>query len=120
MYEIGSAMRVIDVHRDRAIVGYRVWRTCESGKEWASVYRQGFAWKRGKTMQAEDDLSAPGACCHTKPKRASRTGFWCFKDRDQCHDYVTHLRDRKVGKVYIWGRVVEHRYGYRAEFARMA
>ena len=52
------------------------------------------------------------------PAISCTCGFWVFKDEWVCREEF-EAPDLVIGKVRIWGRAVEHRQGYRTEYARL-
>ena len=103
------------------IIGYRVWRWEAAGLR--SV--NGVPWLPGKPLTARCRVvhgvtvngrleAADGM--HDAPKLACTCGVYAAKSFD-------HLRRAGYGEwaihgdVYLWGSVVEHQLGWRAEFA---
>jgi len=90
------------------IVGYRVW--CSDAAGLKSL--NGIPWRPGKALIAE--CSTQGN--HETPQSNCTCGVYASKSLD-------HLRrlglteNRICGEVWLWGTVVEHEEGWRAEFA---
>jgi hypothetical protein len=89
------------------VVGYRVWQWDNSGLKSLN----GTHWLPGKIFVAECRIQG-----HEVPQLGCKCGIYAAKT-------VAHLRregyDRKgiYGEVYLWGTVVEHQQGWRAQFA---
>lgn len=81
------------------IIAWRAWKV-DNGKL-LSPY-QDTTWGPGEFMEGGDPFKGHGFYAHKTPQRlfAQETGNW-------------HV----VGTVKLWGNVVEHEEGYRAEFA---
>jgi hypothetical protein len=125
------------------VAGWRVWRVCR-GIDRAATVQQLTArllavddavgellsyrlrsltelefWPARERMAARcgiagtDHGAAPGAACEC--------GVWAFKEREAAEDVLAAYRyagmAMAVGRVALWGRVIEHRDGYRAQFA---
>lgn len=58
---------------------------------------------------------------HEAPWRSCRCGFWAFKNRTDVeasiHEEYRGLQGKVVGQIAMWGRVLECKRGWRAEFA---
>ena len=107
------------------ITGWRVWHVREhfSTRDLAphvprlfSVYMEDFVWPatgpaRGNPLlRSGSDDSTP-------------QGVYAWKTEDLAHAYSLEQRTvcySAIGKVDLWGRVIEHEKGYRAEYARVA
>lgn len=98
------------------VVAHRVWRWDERGLRSLN----GEPWLPGQHLEARCRVApAPrhtAEAANEVPHRKCTCGIYAAKDRE-------HLRqigyaDRGVcGEVYLWGTVVEHRLGWRAQFA---
>lgn len=89
-------------------VGWRVWRVRPQDRLLQS-YSQDRIWLPGEPMQGE-------------PRDHGPEGVWAFKDADRAAQKVCGIYDSvgpagALGSVWLWGNVVEHADGYRAEFA---
>jgi hypothetical protein len=103
------------------IVGYRVWRVIDG--RLSSVYQRQYEWRPGHP--AEGNVSAG-------------TGIFAFNDRSYLQPYLimaqmsetmarfeaeafgmplNKLTHFVTGTVDLWGEVIEHEMGYRAEYA---
>lgn len=101
------------------LIGHRAWIV--SGGYLHSV-TMGSVWYPGKTMC--DRIPENG---HTGVQDDNHAGIWAFKDPyDLAHEFwaminyggqVTNVRCGIFGTVYLWGTVIEHEHGYRAQYA---
>lgn len=108
--------------RTGEIVGWRAWR-CHSGRLW-SVYLSHIVWP------------AAGLECTDQIIEYGWLGIHALKERGAAEEYMTWFRGwgalswREAltmtayepryfvfGQVAMWGTVIEHRRGYRAQFA---
>jgi len=97
------------------IVAYRVWCWKETGLQSLN----GEPWFPGQHLEARCRV-APAArhiaeAANEVPHRKCTCGIYAAKNRE-------HLRqigyaDGVCGEVYLWGTVVEHKLGWRAQFA---
>lgn len=103
------------------VVGYRVWRWNAAGLN--SVC--GTLWPPGQPLEAVCKISscktlggraAESSACHPAPQRDCMCGVYAAKT-------IHHLCSAGYdgygihGEVYLWGKVVEHQLGWRAQFA---
>jgi hypothetical protein len=109
MYEIGRVVRSREVAASRPITAHHAWRVVDGVRR--SMYSHGYTdtayrWSRGVNTS---DIA---------PTRLNRRGFWAFKRlTGSLKDYGGAFV--RIGRVKLWGKIVEHRYGYRAEFAKV-
>jgi len=103
-----------------AIVAYRAWTWGASGL--ASL--NGEPWIAGRPLVAACN-TAPRlssfvyrnfAICHEAPQVGCTCGIYAAKDIDQLRR-IGYCGSGIYGEVYLWGTVVEHRLGWRAQFA---
>ena len=89
------------------IVAYRCWRLCDGKLH--SVYQEHVVWEPSQTMEGKLD---------------DDEGVHAFKDRLSTGYYGFEYRCEKVtivsGTVDLWGEIIEHELGYRAQFAAIA
>jgi len=86
------------------IIGYRAW-CVKGGDTLVSMFVE-YEWLPGIQKISE------------RLKPVSGNGFHAFKDMDRCYcEY--YGRGIVYGKVALWGEVIEHERGYRAECARI-
>ena len=100
------------------VVGYRVWRWNATGLRSLN----GEPWLPGRPLAAECRVAAHGTRVkavhgpYGLPQPACTCGVYAAKN-------IEHLRQSGYegrgihGEVYLWGTVVEHRLGWRAQFA---
>jgi DNA-binding CsgD family transcriptional regulator len=88
------------------IIGYRVWQW--DGSRIASL--NGHAWLAGRAMEATCNLGR----LHQAPQTDCACGIYAVKTAEQ----LDRMRSGGIfGEVYLWGTVVEHELGWRAQFA---
>ncbi len=97
------------------IVAYRVWRWDGSGL--ASL--MGENWPTGHALTAQCKR-VRGVCvgsynnCHQAPQESCTCGIYAARSLDQLPEiYAAFI----CGEVYLWGVVVEHELGWRAQYA---
>jgi len=88
------------------IVAWRVWRVEKDGT-FSSVHNSTL-WEENAAMEA-----------HHPNDVANGYGFHAWKTEQQARDYALGLPDVAIGTVELWGEVVEHDEGYRAQFAQI-
>jgi hypothetical protein len=105
---------------DEPIIGWRMWRVLDwrapSPHLGSMTYMGGNHWPSGRAPASETGVPALSGTC----------GYHAHKTKEQVHlafGYTlteVHRRTGLVyawGEVYLWGKVVEHENGYRAQFA---
>lgn len=104
------------------LTGYRAWRIVEPHYWWDMSAQKGgkndywslrsltagVEWKPGEVM--EGDVREYGVYCFSNP-------HWCRMEVYQYRDHSTPVL--AIGKVKIWGEIIEHDYGYRAQYAKL-
>lgn len=94
-------------------VGWRCWRLKLQGgrrsNHWAlKSCAVGHTWEpgvAGMTKQPDD-------------VEDDELGFHAFKDRDQAEVYAADVGNPKcLGRVALWGNIIEHELGWRAQYA---
>jgi hypothetical protein len=85
------------------VPGYRVWHIL--GNRLGSITAS-YTWRRGTKGPADVDDGG---------------GFYAFKHIDAAREMIEMAgRGRvAVGKIAMWGEIVEHEWGYRAQFAKV-
>ena len=125
MCMIGSELRkpVMNVRRGKPIVAFRAWRLTRGGNLRSTS--QNFRWNKNGVTTAgiAPDKAKKMSYFNTWGIRQCSTienndGLWAFKTPTAV-DRQFGRYGYKVGVVLLWGRVVEHRNGYRAEHARI-
>jgi hypothetical protein len=106
------------------IIGWRFWRTDEEGILYSLTRRAGghlTRWPQLRPAQA----SCRAGLDHLSPHRTCRCGWYaCRSVTDLVRWFAfavsacyIHPWEISLGTVALWGRVIEHRGGWRAEFA---
>ena len=85
------------------IVGYRIWRV-DNG--YLKSFSYPISWMPGHPISG-------------KPGDHDSAGIWAFKDPHRALHKMLETPDSVMGSVYLWGEIVEHADGYRAEFAEV-
>lgn len=86
------------------IIGYRCWRVVPDGTLFSISF---------------DDVWPTDAPMKGTPEPHGTAGVHAFKRETDAREYVEYQpADHLVGTVALWGTVIEHEDGYRAEFAR--
>lgn len=98
---------------DEVLIGWRLWRVVTNGRDAVlrSVYT-GEPWPAGAPMEAHE-------------LRGDHTGVHAYKQKVGLEEYgykrpavnETKFEEYVFGQVALWGRVIEHEDGFRAEFA---
>lgn len=96
------------------IIGHRIWRVTTSGL--LQSYVQETIWPPNEPLHASGKVEDHGIL-----------GIWAFKTHQRAsqngHEAATsqYLSGGAlaIGSVYLWGDVVEHTDGYRAEWAKV-
>jgi len=86
--------------RPGEIIGYRVWRL-ERNK--LRAVTADYMWKRGANGPATDI--------------ATTGGFYALKELSDAMRMLMLGSPCAIGKIAMWGEVIEHEQGYRAEYA---
>jgi hypothetical protein len=109
------------------LLGWRAWTVVETtaGPELRSlVYAH--AWPPGEPMRR---VCEPGGCLGARwPNQPHACGIHAFKERADAELYPGTWEARRsggarfpgvyaIGRVSLWGHVIEHQRGYRAELA---
>jgi len=85
------------------IIGYRIWRV-DNG--YLKSFSYPISWMPGHPISG-------------KPGDHDSAGIWAFKDPHRALHKMLETPDSVMGSVYLWGEIVEHADGYRAEFAEV-
>lgn len=80
-----------------------------------SIVRQDL-WLPGKRFESYSDIFHKH---NTAPEVQSKSGIYAFKNINEAIDNIerTCYRGKFLGKVYLWGVIHKHHFGYRAQFA---
>jgi hypothetical protein len=108
------------------IIGYRAWFIHHPDKlgSISTFYRwiPGINEARNHAPRRTSQ-SYPHPLCFPKAVLtvSNTAGFYAFKSETDAVEIVSVSVTAKVvfGKIAMWGTVIEHRHGYRAEFARI-
>jgi hypothetical protein len=113
------------------IVGYRVWKW-DANELWSL---NGEAWLPGRALTAtccRSELkprngarwipgwALPTNCPadeHEPPADGCSCGVYAAKNRESLQKMIGGVEYFVHGEVHLWGKVVEHDHGYRAQFA---
>lgn len=100
------------------IIAYRAWRY-EDGLL-RSVYQPDW-WKPGHTLVGREINDWGKRGVHAWKERNSEPFNEYVRDYMRYRCRLEHVYSTVIvtGSVYLWGDVVEHEFGYRAEFARI-
>lgn len=90
------------------VVGYRVWQW--DATELKSL--NGIGWHPGQALAFECREQR----CHETPQANCTCGIYASKSLDHLRR-LGYLDNRIHGEVSLWGSVVEHEEGWRAQFA---
>jgi hypothetical protein len=115
MGRIGPLVRIIDA--PEPVIGFRIWRVYAAGDLHSGFGRERWAPGAGFTAHCKvwlDDQAVPHWECFC--------GVHAFRD-------PRHLKSwrggaprrggtRVTGAVALWGRIIEHELGFRAQYAR--
>jgi len=98
------------------VVGYRVWQWDDAGIRSLNGER----WHPGKPLAAGCKAASRHAevvrGTHGTPQADCTCGVYATKSFDHLHRTGYDLRGI-CGAVWLWGTVVEHKFGWRAQFA---
>ena len=103
------------------LVGYRVWRWNATGLKSLN----GEPWFPGRLLAAGCRTAALGTIvghakavhgAHELPHSNCTCGVYAAKNREHLREFGYEGRGI-YGEVYLWGTVVEHKLGWRAQFA---
>jgi hypothetical protein len=85
------------------IEGYRAWRI----------------FNGLLVSMAVDDVWLPGEpMTATNVREDNASGAHAFKTYQQAVDYVHPYENWAIGRVKLWGQIIEHEIGYRGEFSK--
>jgi hypothetical protein len=89
-----------------AFIGWRVWKV-RATQMLLESYSQPYIW-------------LPGEPSEGKPSDDGNEGIWAFRSPDDAKRKFDGARARMaLGSVWLWGDVIEHADGYRAQFAEV-
>jgi hypothetical protein len=113
---------LIDLFLPEPIRGWRVWKVAD-GRLYSTVF--GTLWPDRARLEARCGLggrSSPGGLrgVHDAPSRRCDCGIYALKSRKDAVSLALQISPPElvaVGRVSLWGRVVETERGYRAQYA---
>jgi hypothetical protein len=98
------------------IRAWRVWRASTAdvtGHLTLHSLGNGTPWKPREMLEARCSLGA-----HAAPNAECTCGVYAHKTRKAAIRHARTIGGAVVGEVELWGKVVEHEHGYRAQYAR--
>ena len=100
-----------------SVIGYRGWSIgIRPGNPPILLSLNGTEWPYG-TIEAACPIHG-GEDRHIVPMRGCRCGIYAMTDQVRLYT-SSFLIYPVVGKVELFGKVIEHQYGYRAQYARV-
>lgn len=90
------------------VVGHRVWQWDVTGLKSLN----GIQWHPGEAFAANCRTSG----CHEAPQSDCTCGVYASKSSDHLRR-IGYSENRICGEVWLWGTVIEHEDGWRAQFA---
>lgn len=110
---MGKSVDVLAVpDRITAVTAWRAWAMSPTGHLWSLNYP--VVWSPDKMFTARCDT-------HDHAPSAGHTcGVYALKDPDDAYRYRPQDSTGRLavfGEVLLWGTVIEHQAGYRAQFA---
>ena len=111
-----EALKGVEPHKVHArmpdlvqvITAWRVWRVSDD-RLWSLAASK--AWEPKKKLEAECNN-------HRAPHKLCGCGVWGFSTLEKLNGALSGYKPTNVlGKVAMWGRVIECEHGYRAQFA---
>jgi len=106
------------------IIGYRAWKLIDGPEGIPLLYScsQGCCWPPYEPLQAVDAYEPasnpkylPNGVTLPLSLSQSSVGIYAFNKQELAPSYFGD--DHIMGEVYLWGEVIEHEEGYRAQFA---
>lgn len=86
------------------IIAWRTWKLSSDGSGRLIGVYQAYSWPR---------MPAKAVCAHSgHPASGCQCGWYAMKARPS-----EVGPDQIIGKVALWGKVISHQHGYRAEYA---
>src|SRR5271165_6948379 len=110
------------MEKQEPIVAYRLWYFYDEKLHSAFVYN--LAWKSGEAIKSEVNGYTQGIHAWKAFPDALLYGNYCDSTKwkkSTIPVYPMNLHGTSFiniyGEVYLWGQIIEHEKGYRAEFA---
>ena len=91
------------------IIGHRAWQCDDSGLNSLN----GEHWPSGLALTARCKMASDR---HQAPQKRCTCGVYAARSLDQLRD-IGYAAFAIYGEVYLWGVVIEHELGWRAQFA---
>jgi hypothetical protein len=111
------------------LLGWRAWRVSEDGEDVVlrSMFKYETVWP-GRAPLVGKCLCQPHPSPHEAPGigAGEPCGIYAVKDRETTRAWQSYVssspREARhfgvvIGRVQLWGRIVRHEHGYRAQFA---
>lgn len=108
------------------ITAFRVWRICSKTGLLVSSFKTEHTWHPQKVLEAH---AKPNP--HDSSGWSEKVGIHAWKSVFEVAEYTKGFLDDSygqygngihgavIGRVHLWGEVIEHERGYRAEFAKI-
>jgi hypothetical protein len=101
------------------------WRSWDVDKGLVSPHDPEFPWRPGKPARARCDVpkrrhAAASCSCPLEPPPAANCtcGIYAARSLELLHrDYRKRDHSQVIGRVALWGKVIEHDGGWRGEYA---
>jgi len=92
------------------VLGHRVWRLPLHGLSVTSCYRTDYIWSPGKIEEEKAALV----------RDRNAMGFHAWNNPNRAVGYAMSIGlGVVIGRVKLWGIVIHHQHGYRAQFAKI-
>jgi hypothetical protein len=112
------------------LLAWRVWQFCEPRVHVLHAISSRDIWPPKQRAEAICFAVRPGAPedrSHLAPVHTCACGFWALKSREGAEQFLANRAGFALkhgapvvnlvwGEVALWGHVIEHRHGYRAQF----
>jgi hypothetical protein len=101
-----------------AFVGWRAWRLHKLERKLTGPYLSTKCWPYRAPFRATCDVDERHAhdkrYAHASPSALCKCGIYAMKEQERVHYHEE--REIIYGSVSLWGHIVEHEIGYRAQF----
>jgi hypothetical protein len=118
--EFDQELRGMELASGGKLYGFRRWVTRKGVLRSVSAWR--WAWPKSKPMRA---LCPKGFIkAHSAPVSKCACGLYAYRDLSSLNadknSHIDFTEPNEVrGVVSLWGRVIVHGFGYRAEYAQV-
>lgn len=108
------------------LTGYRLWWVLPEGKLCSLVHRS--IWEPGVVIEGDVDAivgacAVPGGVYSFSEKSSLEPEFLYYRIEGATLTPASYLGETPIalvsGEISMWGEVVEHQWGYRAQYARV-